>query len=594
MPTYEITAPDGRTFDVDAPEGATQDQVIAYAQGEFARMQRKGAADKYAGEDVAQMGGLSRFAGGAKHAWDSAAMGLQNLMPDFVKRGVASADEALGLTPLKQEQVEQGKAFVAEGGKAAKAGEIAGDVAITAVPAMRAMRGVQVAGRVLPKAAALANPYVAAGISGAGTGYVFAPEDKEKAAGAGAIGGILGEGLGRVLTKTIGGLFSRGVTPEAKQLMDEGVNVPLWKANESPVLRNLAERAKALPVTGTLMKQQEAAAIRDYNRTLVKGATPPLPVLDEASGVLRWVQPKQAEVKEVGQEGMRKLAERFNQAYDAVYEGRRIPIDDAFGNEVSQIARATEAYTPGAAADVGGAIRRMNDTLRAGTETTRTVSPIVDVAGNPFASETLGHAGVSNQNFKRALDQLNDSVTSAWRAGDAERAQALELVRDAVTGLRQRGLPPEVQSMLRPVNDAYANYKLLQRASASMGAVRNEGIVTPLQMTNAVKALDKSAGKARTTQGTARGQQAAQNAQKVLGSELPEVGPGTAEKLALMGGAYTLGPAGMAGLALLTRPGQRALQGGYGFQEAVRNRPDLLADMLRSAAAARAQEQASN
>lgn len=38
MPTYEVTSPDGRKFDITAPEGATQEQVLAYAQQQFASM----------------------------------------------------------------------------------------------------------------------------------------------------------------------------------------------------------------------------------------------------------------------------------------------------------------------------------------------------------------------------------------------------------------------------------------------------------------------------------------------------------------------------------------------------------------------------
>ena len=35
MPRFEITSPDGRRFEITAPEGATQDQVLAYAQANF-------------------------------------------------------------------------------------------------------------------------------------------------------------------------------------------------------------------------------------------------------------------------------------------------------------------------------------------------------------------------------------------------------------------------------------------------------------------------------------------------------------------------------------------------------------------------------
>ena len=32
MPTYDVTAPDGKVYEITAPEGASQDEVLAYAQ----------------------------------------------------------------------------------------------------------------------------------------------------------------------------------------------------------------------------------------------------------------------------------------------------------------------------------------------------------------------------------------------------------------------------------------------------------------------------------------------------------------------------------------------------------------------------------
>jgi hypothetical protein len=43
MPDYEITSPDGKKFVVTAPDGATQEQVLAYAQEQFARAPTKEA-----------------------------------------------------------------------------------------------------------------------------------------------------------------------------------------------------------------------------------------------------------------------------------------------------------------------------------------------------------------------------------------------------------------------------------------------------------------------------------------------------------------------------------------------------------------------
>lgn len=586
MATFEITGPDGSTYEIDAPDTATPQQLAGFAKQEFAKQQgaaRKADAAAYAGSfapegDVSKMGTLARGLGGAKAAWDRGAYGLKAMIP-----GLELSDE-------EKQQLRQAEAFTHEAGTAAKVGEFAGDVAMTAAPALRGMRAVQAARAVLPRAlgAAVANPVSAAALSGAAVGAATNPLDRKGGAIGGAVGGAVGEGAGRLLTRTLGGAMAGGVTPEARQLMSEGVDVPLWKATDSRAVRGLAERAKALPWVGDALKGRERQAIEQWNRNLVRDAMPPAPVLDDAGRVLRWERGEP--IRERGQEAMEQLHNRFNAAYDALYEGRSIPVDDAFGAELRAIGEGVE-YTPGAAPAVRGAIRRAEDTLRAGTETTRSASPILDEAGRPFVNEQLGHAGVSNANFKRALDELDDSIRSAWGRGDAEAARPLEAVRDAVQQLRERGLPPEVAHQLGDVNNAYANYKLLQRASGSIGAVRQGGVVTPAQVTTAVKAADRSVGKRLTTEGRARGQQAAQRAHNVLGSELPEVGPGTAEKLILASGlggaAFGWGPvaAGTAGL-LLTRQGNRFLQGGYGWQQLLQSNPQLAANILRSGAIA--------
>lgn len=552
--------------------------------GDYAKtVKSKEDAQAYAGsaadgDGVMGMGNIMRGLGGAKHAWDRAALGLKGMIP-----GVDLSPEDIAL-------LEQGKAFVDEGGASAKVGEFSGDVATTYAPAMFGGGLTTAAGRVLPQAMNAvrgAIPWLGAAATGAGIGAATNPLDRKGGAAGGAIGGALGEGGGRILSRALGGAVAPSVSADARAMMDDGVRVPMWKAlEEGGAVRNLAERVRSLPIVGPLMKAQEASAMRDYNRNLIRDATPPVPHFDEARGILRWSAPTTTPVAEIGQEGMRALHGRFNQAYDAIYQGRKIPVDDAFEGELRSIGEAATNYTPGAAPDVGGLIRLVGDTLRKGTETTTRTSPILNAAGAPITSQQLGHAAVNPQQVKNALDIANDAVTNAWRAGDADKARAFEGVRDAVQALRERGLPPEVQQMLGPVNAAYAKYKLLQRAGSSVGAMRREGIVTPAQMTTAIKASDKTAGKSATAMGTAGGQQAAQRANRVLGSELPEVGPGTAEKMALLTGAAGLGwaaPGALGAAAFLTPQGQRLMMGGYGWQGGVRNAADRIADVLRTA-----------
>lgn len=64
MPTFRITSPDGKAFDVTAPEGASQDQVLEYAKSQWGKMQAKPAiVEKPAVEDPGVMGTLAIGAG---------------------------------------------------------------------------------------------------------------------------------------------------------------------------------------------------------------------------------------------------------------------------------------------------------------------------------------------------------------------------------------------------------------------------------------------------------------------------------------------------------------------------------------------------
>ena len=46
MPTFLITAPDGRKLRVAAPEGAAQEQALAYAQERLGQQQKKSTLDR--------------------------------------------------------------------------------------------------------------------------------------------------------------------------------------------------------------------------------------------------------------------------------------------------------------------------------------------------------------------------------------------------------------------------------------------------------------------------------------------------------------------------------------------------------------------
>lgn len=92
MPTYVITAPDGKELEITAPEGATQDEVLAYAQANYSPTQQQQIA-----KEEPSMG--SELARGAKLAGRALVEGLStpaNIVGDFLSGAYNLGAQALG------------------------------------------------------------------------------------------------------------------------------------------------------------------------------------------------------------------------------------------------------------------------------------------------------------------------------------------------------------------------------------------------------------------------------------------------------------------------------------------------------------------
>lgn len=555
--------------------------------GEVRKQKESAQANVYAGQDVGQMGSITRGLGGAKAAWDRAAMGLKGMFTD--------------LTPEDKALLEQGNAFVNQGGTAATVGRIGADAAMMAAPALRGQQALMAGAKYLPKAMQFVGGKLpSAALASGATSAAMAPEDRTGAFYGGAAGGAAGEVAGRVLTRALGGVVSDKVTPAARELMDQGANVPMWKAVDDTtrsgrVLRNAAERAKVLPLAGDMIRGQERAGIESWNRILMREATPPMPVLDDAGGVLRFEYDKP--VTAVGSEGLRELSKRFDDAYGALYGSRGVPVDGQFAAQLTGIVRDAKAYLPGVADEVAGVVRKVEDTLMGLTSPTVTKSGGQTVGKGVVSSRMrapvtqtteLGREVVPHVNVSKALDEVNKAITAAYKSGNGEKAEALAAVRSSIESLRSRGLPPEVAAQADEINKAYAKFKTLSRASSMLGAQKQGGVVTPGQQLNSIRARDKTPDKAAFSRGTAPGQQQALTAQQVYGNQLPEVGPGTAEKLLpFIGFGAPMVGADFGATALLgTQTGQNLLMGKYGLQGDVRRFSPYVIQALRNYGAA--------
>jgi len=170
----EIDLPDGTV--AEFPDGMTDAEIGAVLARQFGSPRSLSAvAQRYRvpnGENQ-RPGWAEEVAGGAKHAWDRAAMGLKGLFTD--------------LTPEDKALLEQGGAFVKETGPASTVGQIGADVAMSAAPVARAAALPRVLGmtsRLAPAAADVA--------ANAGYAAVTSPEDRANAAMWGAGGPLRG------------------------------------------------------------------------------------------------------------------------------------------------------------------------------------------------------------------------------------------------------------------------------------------------------------------------------------------------------------------------------------------------------------------
>lgn len=160
-------------------------------------------------------------------------------------------------------------------------GGVAGDVALTAIPGGMAAKGITSAARaatVLPRALAVAAPYLGAAGSGAAVGAALTPEDFGKGAATGAAMGALGELGGRVVAAGYRG---------AKALAE-----PFWQSGRERVLKRTLQRyASDLPAVQRTLAQG--------GQELVPGAAPTLAEATMDPGLIQLQRASQSASPEV-------------------------------------------------------------------------------------------------------------------------------------------------------------------------------------------------------------------------------------------------------------------------------------------------------
>lgn len=509
MAKFQITGPDGAKYEVEAPDDASEQQIIDYVQ-------KNAGAPAAAAAPPDRPGALER---GARGVWQ----GLQDV-PDAMNQLMSRGAAAVGIpggdaavkywdADIKQRNADY-KRDVRGGQDDFDFGRFGGNLAFTA-PISAAM---PVGGGVLKAVGAGAlGGGLSGGMQPVTEGDFLTEKAKQVAFGAGG-GGIAG-GAANLLGRAI----SPNVSPEVAKLRAEGVT-PTPGQIMGGAFKSAEEKLASAPIVGQAIKSGQTRAVEQLNVAAINRALAPL----------NQKLPKGM----IGSEAISHVDDVLSKSYDDVL-GRIGPTkpDGALANEIT-----------GAL----GNLANMKDD---------TAAQFKKIVQNELGQRALKNGGaLDGEAIKAAESNLGQMVrrirsTPASSADDLALAEAIEDTQQAVRSWLERTNPAQAKD-LKAVNTGYANYLRSVRAASSVAA--EDGVFSPAQLHNAVKGMDKSRHHKAFAKGDALMQDLSSAGKSVLGNKVPN--SGTADRLgalaALNPGTWPYIAAGIPASLLYTGPGQ--------------------------------------
>jgi hypothetical protein len=291
MPTYKIKAPDGNTYAIEGPDGATDEQVreqvlkqhpTAGGAAAPAAPRRKLTTDTSVPDPTEGMSFVEKaLVGGASRVKGMALGAAQTLLPKVV-------EEKLGLQAAIDEQKRLDTPVNESGG--GMVGNALVDMATFALPGGVVAKA---AGKMLPGGLKLAQAYPKlAGLTGAAAtsaaqSAAVDPLASDESLGTksamAAGGGAAGHTVGKLLTRAISPLGNAASTARqqmVKLMEDNGIKLSGAQATGSPMLRQIEMGLKQNPLTKALMTadspEQKQAVSRMFAKEVGAGGDAPL------------------------------------------------------------------------------------------------------------------------------------------------------------------------------------------------------------------------------------------------------------------------------------------------------------------------------
>lgn len=355
---------------------------------------------------------------------------------------------------------------------AGKAGYVTG-AGLQAVPAM-----------MTPMANSVAGASVLGGLFGAAT-PVGTGDDPLKNALLGGLGG----GVSALGANALSRLAQPVLKPGTQNLMDSGITLTpgqrmggAWKRAEDAMT--------SVPVAGDFIRNAQRRSFEDFNAAVANKAL--APIGDKL--------PKGV----IGRDAIGYVERKIGDAYDsALRQIKTVPADATFNSELTSLKQMVGQST-------------MPKDVQ---------SQFYSAIKNQIEGKFMGQSTMTAQTFKDAESELGRLATKY--AGDASADKQLlgDALQEAQASLRrllERSAGPDLAGDVKAANAGWAEFKRMQRASTFLGA--KDGVFSPENYMNAVKALDRTKDKSAFARGSALGQDLGADAVRVMGGTVPDSG----------------------------------------------------------------------
>ena len=460
MPTYVVTAPNGKKYRVEAPAGASEQEVLA-------RVRTQTVPRKPAPKEDNWLKGLAL---GAIKPIDNLASLASNI--PVIGPAVDSLGQALGMPSAKQAVRGNNAARKAN---ANKGWQIVGNIAGSA----------PIAGLVP------GGPFIQGAAS---TGLVTDNTEPDKIAAEMLVGGVLGKasdmalrGAGRLIapkvSKAMRTLSKSGVRATPGQVARQSQSIP------ARALTAFEDRATSLPgPTGQLVRAGRDRAAQDYASGGINDALQELGL--------------QLPEDKVGHEAVKFLQDASGKAYDDALVGMNLTPDDELLTGVSGLAQKVNS-----GALTSEHSKQFNNIVR------EEVVRRADANGGNLSGDSL----------KTVLSSLNQKASNYGNsavASEREFGTVLGELADVLEQGARRSSSPESIAALDAADRAFAKRVRIEMAAR----MADDGVYSPAQLATAARQADPTVRKRATAAGEALMQPYAQAGKSILSSRIGDSG----------------------------------------------------------------------